>query len=75
MELPKFLMCYNSSIEDKAYVLHTDYPKFMVEIPSEEVEMIDIPEENEDNAEILNEITDLVTQALDFFDQENRLID
>jgi len=70
MELPRFLIGYNSEWPDHAYIYHNVYPRFVIEIPSEEVEWIDIPEKQED-PEILNELTHLVQEALDFFDTEN----
>lgn len=70
MELPRFLIGYNSTLPEFAYIYHNVYPRFVIEIPSEEVEWIDEPE-NQNDPEIINELTQLVQEALDFFDSEN----
>lgn len=69
MELPKFLIADNSEFPDKLYILHNDFPRFLLEIETEEIEWYDALEEEPD-VELETEIADLIEQAYQFFDKE-----
>lgn len=74
MERPKFLLCDNSNFPDKSFVLHTEFPMFLVDIITDEVDWldeIDLDEEDLDE----NHLETLVTEAFDFFDSEYRDIE
>lgn len=68
MDLPKFLLGDNSDFPDDLYVIHTEYPRFILNVDEEEIEWLDELEESED--EITNEINELIQQAFDFCDVE-----
>ncbi|MDR1877597.1 MAG: hypothetical protein LBQ84_08245 [Flavobacteriaceae bacterium] len=68
MKLPKFLMADNSDFPDDLYVVHTEYPRFILNVEEEEVEWLDEPEGGEE--EITNEVNSLIEQAFDFCDSE-----
>ncbi len=38
MELPKFLLADNSNHPDDIFVLHTDYPRFLINLKDDAVE-------------------------------------
>ncbi len=67
MNLPKFLLCDNISYKDGVFVLHTNYPRFIINIMTDEIEWF----EQIDNSEtILAEASNLVEEALNFYDNE-----
>ena len=74
MELPKFLMCDNSSFPDDLYVLHTEYPRFLVNVTTEDeddsVEFLDDIEDTEDAEVDVNEVEALIEAAYTFYDTE-----
>ena len=41
MKLPKFLMADNSEFPDDLFVVHTEYPRFILNVEEEEVEWLD----------------------------------
>ena len=66
MDLPKFLLADNSDFED-AFVLHTEYPRFLLNMTTDEIEWFDDVSEEEDLENIVKELMD---DAYDFFDSE-----
>lgn len=68
MELPKFLLADNSEYED-AFVLHTEYPRFLINVNTDEVEWFDELDE-EEGEELQNQVNNLLEQAYDFFENE-----
>lgn len=69
MEIPKFLIADNSELPEKIYILHTDFPRFLLDIETEEVEWYDELEEEPD-VDLETEISDLIEAAFLFFDKE-----
>ena len=71
MELPKFLLADNSDFED-AFVLHNEYPRFLINVNTDEVEWFDDVEDEED---LENEVKSLMEDAFDFFENEIQAYD
>lgn len=69
METPKFLIADSSEFPEKIYILHTDFPRFLLDVESEEIEWFDALEEEPD-VELETEIADLLEMAYEFFDKE-----
>ncbi len=69
METAKFLIADNSEFPDKIYILHTDFPRFLLDVETEEIEWYDALEEESD-VELETEIAELLEQAYQFFDRE-----
>ncbi len=69
METPKFLIADNSDFPDKIFIIHTDFPRFMLDVETEEIEWFDELEEEPD-VDLETEIADLMEKAFDFFDRE-----
>lgn len=69
MQLPKFLIADNSTLEDEIFVLHTEYPRFLLNVSNDEIEWL---EEfgKEDQQELEKSTPDLINEALAFFDRE-----
>ena len=37
MEVPKFLIADSSTLQDEIFVLHTDYPRFLLNVSNDEI--------------------------------------
>lgn len=70
MELPKFLIADNSSLPDEIFILHTEYPRFIINLVNDEIEWFDELSEEEDEDELIDEISGLVKAANDFYEAE-----
>lgn len=69
MELPKFLLADNSNFPEDIFVLHTEFPRFIINLKDDEIEWFeDLSGENEDD--IANELETLIEQASTFYDAE-----
>jgi hypothetical protein len=69
MEAPKFLIADNSEFPEKIYILHTEFPRFLMDIENEEIEWFD-ELEDEPDVELETEIAGLIELAYEFFDKE-----
>lgn len=69
MQTPKFLIADNSDYPEKMFILHTEFPRFLLDIETEELEWYDEFEEEPD-MELEEEITELLKLAYTFFDKE-----
>ncbi|MFY7672466.1 hypothetical protein ACOSP6_15400 [Tenacibaculum sp. MEBiC06402] len=69
MNLPKFLLADNSNHPEDIFVLHTEYPRFLINLKDDSVEWFeDLEGENEQ--ELANELESLIDQAGKFYDSE-----
>lgn len=69
MELPKFLLADNSNHPEDIFVLHTEFPRFMINLKDDEIEWFeDLTGENEED--IATELAGLMDQAGEFYDEE-----
>ena len=69
MNFPKFLLSSNSDLPEKLFVVHTEYPRFILNIINDEIFWLEEFDENEIK-EIKNQTQILINQALDFYDNE-----
>lgn len=69
MELPKFLLADNSDYPDAIFVVHTDFPRFVLNLENDEVEWME-DFDKEDEKELEAEAENLMQQAYDFYDRE-----
>ena len=69
MKLPDFLIADNSALQDDIFILHTGYPRFIINMATDEIEWFDQFSEQEakENADV---IESTVKAAYDFFDEE-----
>ncbi len=74
MNLPKFLLADNSQFPEDIFVLHTEYPRFIINLKDDSVEWFeDVSDENEQ--ELANELESLIKQAGEFYDNEIESLD
>ena len=69
MIVPKFLLSSNSDLPEKLFVVHTEYPRYILNIINDEFFWLEEFDEN-DIKEIKNQSQILINQALDFYDNE-----
>ena len=69
MVLPKFLLADNSSFPEDIFVLHTEFPRFLINLKDDEIEWFeDLYGEREDD--IADEVSNLIEAASLFYDQQ-----
>ncbi|CAN5363364.1 hypothetical protein BH23BAC2_BH23BAC2_04020 [soil metagenome] len=69
MDFPKFLLGDNTDFPDAVFVIHTEYPRFIINLADDEVEWLEDFDQN-DEKELASEAEDLITQANEFYDRE-----
>lgn len=69
MDFPKFLLGDNTDFPDAIFVIHTEYPRFIINLADDEVEWLE-DFDSSDEAELENEAEGLIQQANEFYDRE-----
>lgn len=69
MELPKFILGDNTDYPNAIYVIHTDFPRFIINLENDEVEWFEEFDEH-DHKEIEAEAENFIKAATDFYDRE-----
>ena len=69
MKIPKFLLGDNTDHPDAIYIVHTEYPRFIINLENDEVEWLEefAPE---DRKELEQEAAQLIADAAEFYDRE-----
>ena len=75
MDFPKFLLGDNTDYPTAIFVVHTEYPRFIINLEDDEVEWLeDFTKEDEKDLE--SEAETLIEQATAFYDREiSRYVD
>ena len=69
MELPKFILGDNTDFPDAIYIIHTDFPRFILNLENDDVEWLEEFDEH-DEKEIESETENLIQLATNFYDRE-----
>lgn len=69
MELPKFVLADNSDFPEDIFIIHLDYPRFLINLKDDSVEFLEELDE-EDEHELESEMEHLITLAGEFYDRE-----
>lgn len=69
MTLPKFVLGDNTDFPDDIFIIHLEYPRFIINLKDDEIEIIDEIDDDEEN-ELQEEMERLVAQANEFYDRE-----
>ena len=69
MELPKFLLGDNTDHPNGIYVVHTEFPRFIINLEDDEVEWLE-EFSKEDQNELESEAERLIEAATAFYDRE-----
>ena len=69
MKLPKFVLADNTDFPDDIFIIHLEFPQFIINLKDDEVEFLeDIT--SEDDREIELEMETLIEEAGLFYDRE-----
>ena len=69
MELPKFLLADNTDFPDAIFIVHTEYPRFIINLEDDQVEWLE-EFSQEDEANLAGEAESLIEAATAFYDRE-----
>lgn len=69
MDFPKFLLGDNTDYPDAVFVIHTEFPRFIINLENDEVEWLEDFDRN-DEEELNNETENLIKEASEFYDRE-----
>ncbi len=69
MDFPKFLLGDNTDFPDAIFVIHTEYPRFIINLENDDVEWLEDFDQN-DEKELATQAEDLIVQASEFYDRE-----
>ena len=69
MELPKFLLADNTDFPEAIFIVHTEYPRFIINLENDEVEWME-EFSKEDEADLMDETENLIEAATAFYDRE-----
>lgn len=69
MELPKFVLADNTDYPDNLFVIHLEYPRFIIDLESEDIEFLEELDESEE-IELKEEMDRLIDQAAEFYERE-----
>lgn len=69
MQLPKFLLGDNTDYPEAIFVVHTEFPRFVINLENDEVEWME-EFSKEDERELETETENLIAQATEFYDRE-----
>lgn len=69
MDFPKFLLGDNTDYPDAVFVIHTEFPRFIINLENDEVEWLE-DFDTTDEEELANETEALIKGASEFYDRE-----
>ena len=69
MTIPKFLIGDNSEHPDAIFVVHTEFPRFIIDLTKDEIEWFE-EFDKQDEEELSSETENAIKQATDFYDSE-----
>jgi len=69
MELPKFLLGDNTDYTNAIFIVHTEYPRFVINLENDEVEWLE-EFSKDDEKELESEAENLIEAATAFYDRE-----
>ena len=69
MDFPKYLLGDNSDYPNAIFVIHTEFPRFIINLENDEVEWLE-DFDAQDQKELETEAENLIQGANDFYDRE-----
>jgi hypothetical protein len=69
MEFPKYLLGDNSDYPSAVFVIHTVFPRFIINLENDEVEWLE-DFDSQDQEELESETENLIREASAFYDRE-----
>lgn len=69
MSLPKFILGDNTEYPNAIFVIHTEFPRFIINLENDEVEWFE-DFDDEDQKELETETENAIASATEFYDNE-----
>ncbi len=69
MDLPQFVLADNSNYQEAIFVIHLDYPRFIINLEDGDLTFLE-PVDESDETDLEEEMEQLIDQAQDFYDKE-----
>lgn len=69
MDLPKFILGDNTDYQNAIFIVHTEYPRFIINLENDEVEWLEDFDKTDQN-ELEFETENLIKLATEFYDRE-----
>jgi hypothetical protein len=69
MDLPKFLLGDNTDCKEDIFVIHTEFPRFIINLVDDEIEWLE-DFQGADQEELEIEVAELIEKASEFYDRE-----
>lgn len=69
MELPKFILGDNTDYPNAIYIIHTEFPRFIINLEDDEVEWFEEFDQH-DEKELETEMETYIKEATEFYDKE-----
>jgi hypothetical protein len=69
MSLPKFILGDNTNYPNAIYVIHTEFPRFIINLEDDEIEWFE-DFDDDDEKELLAETENMIKLASEFYDNE-----
>lgn len=69
MNLPKFVLADNTDYPDHLFVIHLEYPRFIIDLESEDIEFLEELDESEE-LDLKEEMDRLIDMAGAFYERE-----
>ncbi|MBE16436.1 MAG: hypothetical protein CL867_09305 [Cytophagaceae bacterium] len=69
MTIPKFLIGDNSEFPDAIFVVHTEFPRFIIDLTKDEVSWLE-EFDRQDEDELATETENAIKAATNFYDAE-----
>lgn len=74
MQLPKFILGDNTDYPNAIYVIHTEFPRFIINLENDEMEWFE-DFDVDDQKELAAEAENMIKLATEFYDKEISLYD
>ena len=69
MDLPKFILGDNTDFPDAIFIVHTEFPRFIINLENDELEWLEEFDDN-DKKELNDEAENCIRLATEFYDRE-----
>ena len=69
MEFPKFILGDNTDHPNAIFVIHTEFPRFIINLEDDEVEWLEDFDQH-DEKELVSETENVIKEASEFYDRE-----
>ena len=69
MTLPKFILGDNSEFPEAIFIIHTEFPRFVINLENDELEWLE-DFEQQDEKELQTEAENAIQKATSFYDSE-----